>query len=144
MSAVTSRKIRGGCLCGTVGFIVTMPTLFCGHCHCSMCRRNHGAAFVTWFAVPRSQVSIESGSDQLTRYESSEHGSRSFCRHCGSSLFCVSTRHPEIIDIPLANMEGAIDRLPESHLYFDDRASWTIVADDLPRLGGPSGLEPTE
>ena len=136
--------IRGACLCGAIRFVVTMPTLFCGHCHCSMCRRNHGAAFVTWFAVPRSQVSIESGSDQLTRYESSEHGSRSFCRHCGSSLFCVSTRHPEIIDIPLANMEGAIDRLPESHLYFDDRASWTIVADDLPRLGGPSGLEPTE
>jgi hypothetical protein len=109
-----------------------------------MCRRNHGAAFVTWFAVPRSRVSIESGSEQLTRYESSEHGSRSFCRRCGSSLFCVSTRHPDIVDIPLAKVDGAIDRLPECHLYFDDRASWTIVADDLPRLGGPSGLEPTK
>jgi hypothetical protein len=136
--------IRGACLCGAIRFVVTMPTLFCGHCHCSMCRRNHGAAFVTWFAVPRSRVSIESGSEQLTRYESSEHGSRSFCRRCGSSLFCVSTRHPDIVDIPLANMDGAIDRLPECHLYFDDRASWTIVADDLPRLGGPSGLEPTK
>jgi len=87
---------------------------------------------------------IERGSDQLTRYESSEHGSRSFCRRCGSSLFCVSARHPDIVDIPLANMDGGTDRLPESHIYFDDRASWTIVVDDLPRLGGPSGLEPTK
>jgi hypothetical protein len=39
-------------------------------------------------------------------------------------------------------MEGAIDRLPESHIFFDDRAAWTIVADDLPRLGGPTGMEP--
>jgi hypothetical protein len=136
------QQVRGGCLCGAVRFTVTLPTLFCGHCHCSMCRRNHGAAYVTWIAVPHGQVCVDSGTDQLTRYQSSEHGSRSFCRHCGSALFCISSRHPEIIDIPLANMDGPIDRIPESHLYFDDRASWTIVADDLPRLGGRSGLEP--
>jgi hypothetical protein len=142
MTTDDAKQVRGGCLCGAIRFTVTTPTVFCGHCHCSMCRRNHGAAYVTWFAVARSQVSIDCGSDLLTRYESSEHGSRSFCSRCGSSLFCVSNRHPEIIDIPLANMDSPIDRLPESHLYFDDRAAWTIVADDLPRLGGSSGLQP--
>jgi hypothetical protein len=136
-------KVGGGCLCGAVRFTVALPTLFCGHCHCSMCRRNHGAAYVTWFAIPRSQLSIDGGLDRLTRYESSSHGSRSFCSRCGSSLFCVSTNHPEVVDIPLANMDAAIDRIPESHIYFDDRAAWTVVADDLPRLGGASGLEPT-
>ena len=140
----TVEKVEGGCLCGTVRFTVTLPTLFCGHCHCSMCRRNHGAAYVTWFAVARSRLSIDSGLDRLTRYESSPHGSRSFCARCGSSLFCVSTHYPDVVDIPLANMDAAIDRIPESHLYFDDRAAWTIVADDLPRLGGPSGREPTK
>ena len=144
MTGSTPREVRGGCLCGAVRFTVTLPTLFCGHCHCSMCRRNHGAAFVTWLAVPRPQLSIEHGDAELTRYESSEHGSRSFCSRCGSSLFCVSTRHPDVVDVPLANMDGPIDRLPESHLYFDDRAPWTAVADDLPRLGGPTGLEPTK
>ena len=144
MSTGTAQEVRGGCLCGAIRFTVAMPTLFCGHCHCSMCRRNHGAAYVTWLAVPRGQVSTDSGTDELTRYQSSEHGSRSFCRRCGSSLFCVSTRHPDIIDIPLANMDGPIDRVPESHVYFDDRASWTIVADGLPRFGGPSGLEPVK
>ena len=142
MTTADDRQVRGGCLCGAVRFTVTLPTLFCGHCHCTMCRRNHGAAFVTWIAVPRTQVSVDSGTALLTRYESSEHGSRSFCSRCGSSLFCVSSRHPDVVDIPLGNMDGPIDRAPESHIYFDDRASWTIVADDLPRLGGSSGLEP--
>lgn len=144
MTDGTARAVDGGCLCGAIRFSVVMPTLFCGHCHCSMCRRNHGAAYVTWLAVPRSHVSIERGEDQLTRYQSSQHGSRSFCSRCGSSLFCVSTGHPDVIDIPLANMDGPIDRVPESHIYFDDRAAWTTVADDLPRLGGPSGLEPVK
>lgn len=140
MSAV--ERVEGGCLCGAVRFSVTLPTLFCGHCHCGMCRRNHGAAYVTWFAVLRPQLSVDAGLDQLTRFESSSHGSRSFCRRCGSSLFCVSTRHPDVVDVPLTNMDAAIDRIPESHFYFDDRASWTVVGDDLPRLGGPTGLEP--
>ena len=47
-----------------------------------------------------------------------------------------------MVDVVLANMHGKIDRLPESHVYFDDRAEWVHVADGLPRLGGKSGLEP--
>jgi hypothetical protein len=107
-----------------------------------MCRRNHGAAYVTWFVVPRAQLRIESGEDALTRYRSSAHGTRAFCRHCGSSLFCESSHHPDQVDIVLANMQAPIDREPTAHIFFDDRAEWVIVNDDLPRLGGATGLEP--
>jgi hypothetical protein len=51
----------------------------------------------------------------------------------------MSTR---VVDVPLGNRDGAIDRIPESHVYFDDRASWTLVGNDLPRLCGASGFEP--
>jgi hypothetical protein len=109
-----------------------------------MCRRNHGAGYVTWFAVPRGQFSLEAGEAQLQRFRSSDHGTRSFCARCGSSLFCESTRHPDKIDIVLANMEAPIDRDPQLHVYFDDRVSWIHVEDGLPRLGGATGLEPLQ
>ena len=48
------------------------------------------------------------------------------------------------IDIVLANMEDPIDRLPQVHVYFDDRASWVVAEDGLPRLGGSTGLEPVD
>ena len=57
------------------------------------------------------------------------------CR-CGSSLFCESTQHPEMVDIVLANMNGPIDRAPQAHIYFDDRVDWVCAEDGLPRLGG--------
>jgi hypothetical protein len=38
-------------------------------------------------------------------------------------------------------MDGPIDRQPELHVYFDSRASWVRIRDDLPRLGGKTGLE---
>jgi hypothetical protein len=69
---------------------------------------------------------------------------RSFCPRCGSSLFCESARHPDQIDIVLANMEGPIDKAPEAHVYYSDRASWVEIDDELPKLGGPGGLDPLE
>lgn len=134
--------VGGSCLCGAVRFTVRMPTLFCGHCHCTLCQRNHGAGYVTWFGVPRAGFRLDAGEDDLVRYASSEHGHRSFCGRCGSSLFCENDRHAGQVDIVLANMLDAIDRQPAAHVFFDDRASWVIVEDGLPRLGGETGMEP--
>ena len=105
--------LHGRCQCGTVHYTVHAPATELYHCHCSMCRRNHGAGFVTWFAVPYTQFRIVRGSGQLRRFVSSDHGTRSFCGICGSSLFCESTRHPEYVDIVLANMDSPIDREPQ-------------------------------
>ena len=142
MTAPTSPAVTGGCFCGAVRFEVGLPTLFCAHCHCSMCRRTHGAGYVTWFAVPYERYRLITGGDRLVRYRSSEHGTRTFCGVCGSTLFCESTNHPDWIDIVLANLDGPIDRPPQAHFYFDDRADWVQVGDDLPRFGGKTGREP--
>jgi hypothetical protein len=134
--------VTGSCFCGAVHFTIGLPTLGCAHCHCSMCRRAHGAGYVTWIVVPYTRFKLDSGDAQLTRFRSSDHGTRSFCSRCGSSLFCESTHHPDQIDIVLANLHGPIDRAPQVHIYFDDRASWVRIGDELPRRGGPTGLGP--
>src|SRR5215831_17318533 len=137
-----TRPVRGSCFCGEVKFEVTLPTLFCAHCHCTMCRRVHGAGYVTWIAVPYIQFRMVLGDEHLAVHHSSDHGRRSFCNVCGSSLFCESTHHPDVIDIVLANLNGKIDREPQSHIYFSDRADWISIEDELPRFGGVSGTEP--
>jgi len=132
--------VTGSCFCGAVQFEIQMPTLFCGHCHCSMCRRPHGAAFVTWTAVPPERFRITVGEGDLVRFKSSAQGTRSFCGICGSQLFCQT--EPAVVDVALASLHGPIDRVPEVHWYYDSRATWTVVNDDLPKLGGESGTEP--
>lgn len=138
----TPKSVSGSCLCGAIQFTTTLPSLGCVHCHCTMCQRNHGAAFVTWFAVPPSALTIDSGAEELVRWASSADGSRSFCRRCGSALFCTNAQHPERVDIPLAVMSGPIDRAPQLHVFHDSHAPWATLTDPLPRLGGVTGIEP--
>ena len=136
---MASRTVAGSCLCGAVRFEVALPTLFCAHCHCRMCRRSHGAAYVTWIGVPRAQLRLAADGAEPVTHASSDHGTRSFCGRCGSSLFCESKHHPDVVDVVLANMSGPIDREPQLHFYFDDRASWVVAEDGLPRLPGGLG-----
>jgi hypothetical protein len=136
----STQAVTGSCFCGAVRFEVELPTLFCAHCHCSMCRRSNGAAFVTWFAVEPAKLRLLESSS-LVRHRSSEHGSRSFCGRCGSQLFCENAQHPERIDITLASMHGPIDRPPQAHFYYDSRAHWIDGEEKLPKRGGATGVE---
>ena len=131
--------VTGSCFCGAVQFRVDMPTLFNAHCHCTMCQRVHGAGYVTWIGVPETQLRVTAGADQLRHFASSEHGQRSFCTVCSSSLFCRSTRHPTRVDITVANLHGPVDRAPQVHAYFNNRSSWTDVSDRLPTMNESEG-----
>lgn len=134
----------GSCLCGAVRFEVTLPTKWCAHCHCSLCRRAHGAAFVTWFGVERENFSFLEGESTLEWHRSTEEARRGFCSKCGSTMFFESERWPGEVHIALVHMDEPIDREPRAHVFFDDHVSWFEFGDQLPRMGGSSGVEPID
>lgn len=107
-----------------------------------MCRRAHGAAFVTWVGVEAARLRVTSGEAALVRFASSPGATRSFCGTCGSALFFESKRWAGEIHVARANVEGALDREASAHAFFDSGAPWVHVDDGLPRFGGTSGTEP--
>lgn len=139
---MSAQEVTGQCLCGAVRFVITLPTKWCAHCHCSMCRRAHGAAFVTFCGVQAGQLRLVAGEDALVRYASSSAARRSFCGKCGSTLFFEGERWPDEVHVVRANIDGEIDRAPQVHCYFDRHVDWVELADTLPRLGGPEGNQP--
>ena len=141
---MSERMVSGGCFCGSIRFDVTLPTQGSAYCHCSMCRRNHGAGFVAWFRVASEQLKIRQGESILVRRPSSDHGVRSFCSGCGTPLFCQLDEHMESIDVVLASMDASIDCEPQAHIYYTDRADWVKIKDSLPKFGGQTGMEPLE
>ena len=126
------QKIPGSCLCKAVQFNFEPPSLWCAHCHCSMCRKAHGAAFVTWVGVDQDRINIEGG-DSLSWYGSSSDSERGFCNACGATLFFRSQRWPGEIHVTRANIDSSVDREPSAHSYWDSHVDWVMYNDELAR-----------
>jgi hypothetical protein len=126
--------VKGGCLCGAVTFTATLPSKWCAHCHCSMCRKAHGAGYVTWVGFEQGQVSIGDDSGQLEWYKSSPGAQRGFCRQCGSTMFFKSERWAGELHIVLACFDDVIDREPQANVCFDTHVEWMPVNAKLKRV----------
>lgn len=138
--------VEGACLCGAVRFQVALPPKWVAHCHCSMCRRAHGAPYVTWIGLEETEhhqgLTITAGADAVKTYRSSDAGQRQFCGVCGSPLFFRSSRWAGEVHVARAAIPGDIGKGPAVHAFFSDKAPWVHVADGLPRRGGLTGVEP--
>lgn len=125
--------ILGRCHCQKVIFEVTKPTDFCSHCHCESCRRTHGAAFVTWTSVPNQQLEIVAGQELVKEYESSPGIKWKSCGNCFSPLFQTTYKTPDRTYITVASLVGELDRLPDSHVSFEEHVKWININDGLPQ-----------
>jgi hypothetical protein len=129
----------GSCLCGTLAFEFGAPSLWCTHCHCSLCRRAHGSAFVTWVGVHVNRFNLIR-QESLRWHHSSEKAERGFCSHCGSTVFFRSTRWPNEIHVTRANIAGELDIEPSAHAtYGAGQVSWFPFEDRLPHRDDDGG-----
>lgn len=125
----------GSCLCGAVRYEVAGPFDTMAHCHCSMCRKHHGAMFATWVTAPIAGFRWISGQDNVESYKSSEHGHRHFCRTCGS-VTPTLMKEMGIVILPAGNLEGDLGIRPQMHMFAGSRAPWYPITDALPQHAG--------
>lgn len=130
------KRMAGGCLCGALRFTIAGASKWCAHCHCSLCRRAHGAAFVTWLGCDEDSVAIDDGGGTLRWYESSPGAERGFCARCGSTVLFRSRRWPDELHLTCASLDGAADRAPQAHVYWDSHVDWSDLERNLPRRDG--------
>ena len=120
---------EGTCLCGTVRFAVG-EVRDLAHCHCSMCRKHHGAPFATMARVPSGAFRWFAGEEAIRRYESSPGFHRSFCGTCGSSLPDRSPSGGWFVPAGLFIEDPGVR--PIVHIFRASRAPWHTIADELP------------
>ena len=125
--------IRGSCLCGEVRFEISGKLSGASHCHCSMCRKAHGAAFGTYAAAKAADFRVVSGSERITRYRSSAGIVRTFCARCGSSLPGFDSRSPDVVDVALGVLDDDPGVRPTCHIFVASKAPWHEITDRLPQ-----------
>jgi hypothetical protein len=129
----TATTAGGQCLCGGITFSVALPSLWVAHCHCRLCQKNSGAAFVTWAGFDETLCHIQDINSKLHWYQSSDEAQRGFCKCCGTVLFFRSRRWPNELHITLSNFETHIDAVPQMHVFWETHVDWVSLNDDLPK-----------
>ena len=121
---MSEATVAGACLCGAIQIEMTLPSLWCEHCHCSQCRRFHGAGVVTFAGFDEAGFRVVRGEHQLRWYHSSAAARRGFCGECGSSFLFQSERWPGEMHVTLANIIDPIDREPQGHVHYASHVGW--------------------
>ena len=121
---------NGSCLCGKVRFSVEGFSDKAANCHCTMCRKFHGAAFGTLVGV--KGLKWHAGGDLLQEFVAPNGTTRTFCKNCGSSLgFRVKGEPLERIELAIATFDGDIPVTLDAEIYTAYKANWCAQRSDL-------------
>jgi len=124
----------GSCLCRKVRFEVAEFEPTVAHCHCTMCRKFHGAAFATIAGVPTGNFRWEQGEEYLKTFTAENKTERTFCSECGSSLTFRSASSPDgHVEVALGVMDTDLPVLADAHIYTDSQVNWIEGNDCLIR-----------
>ena len=134
---------QGSCLCGSVKYEVDSIEPRMAHCHCSMCRKFHGAAFATFGEAKKENFRWLQGEELLSTYKAGNGTTRAFCSRCGSSMtFRASTGQDDVVEFSLGTLDSDVECHPDAHIYVAYKVNWLELRDDLPKYPEGRGSEP--
>ena len=135
--------IEGSCLCGRVRYEIEKAELI-SHCHCSMCRKAHGAAYASFASVLPQNFRFTGGEDHVVSFQSAPDNVRTFCDTCGSNLPKLNRSGTSIV-VPVGGLDDDPLVRPAFHMFVGSKASWHEIEDDLPRFDEwVPGFEPNQ
>jgi hypothetical protein len=125
--------LRGGCLCGRIRYEVDAEPLMSGVCHCRQCQLATGAPHFAAVAVPTPALRVqgETRAFEVTG-DSGSRVERSFCPHCGATLFGRNTGTPQLTQISAVSFDDPSGLGPRMHIYAESAQPWDPVDDGLP------------
>ncbi|KAM6498803.1 Mss4-like protein [Amanita muscaria] len=124
---------KGGCICGAVSYQVVGKPVRSAYCHCTLCQRLNGSAFIHTIHYPAAAFMWTHGELQQDVIETYSTNSkpwkiRSCCKKCGC---CVSSHNTKTDRISVwgAQLErdehGRIkeweDLKPKAHIFYGTR-----------------------
>ncbi len=128
--------ITGRCQCAEVQYEVKGELKDFCHCHCSICRRIHRAAFVSWGGISRADFAYLKGENNVKTYSFSEKADSIFCATCGSTILVDFKPEAHMLYITMGTVDGDVKCPPGFHQFVGSKAPWFDICDDLPQHNG--------
>ena len=122
------RCVTGSCLCGRVRFEVARPVPNLYRCHCSLCRRQGGAAGNAATLAMAEHFAWRAGEEAITRWKRKTGFNSHFCSGCGCPV-PNPVGDGELMWVPAGLLDEDDGVRVTAELCFASRAAWDTVPD---------------
>jgi hypothetical protein len=119
--------VKGQCFCGAVSFEIDATLRAPSLCHCSQCRRLHGAPGA-YTSAPASAYRI-TGEENLNWYRISPRSEQGFCRICSSKLFWRAVGGEEL-DVTMGSLEAPSGLKLDRHIWTRSQGDYYEIGHD--------------
>lgn len=125
------KQIQCSCRCGAIQFEAEIIPDKIYNCHCSQCRKSHGATFATQTFAKGDTLKFHQGEDLISEYKE-QRGIRAFCSRCGSRLMNYAEDKRLYLSIAIASINSGLNQGPVAHAYVSAKAQWHQPSTDIP------------
>ncbi len=125
-------RATGGCLCGSVRYVVRGPMRDVWACHCYLCRRQHSHHAAYAACHPADLEIVTHGPSKLRWYRSSPGVRHGFCSKCGTPIFWDG-RGADHISIAAGTINEPTGLRLVKHICVQQKGDYYEIADDVPQ-----------
>ena len=131
---MTTEKLSGSCLCGSVRFEVKPPFSAFRYCHCSRCRKASGSAHAANLFVPQSQFGWLAGEASINRFDlpGAKRFAVWFCSRCGTRVPHKIRERDDYL-VPAGILDHDPLKRPEQNIFWGSKAAWYLEPAELPK-----------
>ena len=102
-------------------------------CHCLDCQRRSGSPFGVMAYFQREAVLLPRQGRQYTRRtDRGDVFTNGFCERCGSTVYALPGRYPDLIGIALGALADPAFPPPARSVYEQSRHVWVGLPDTIP------------
>ncbi|HME71859.1 MAG TPA: GFA family protein [Myxococcota bacterium] len=125
--------VHGSCLCGGIRFEYARAVSEIYLCHCSLCRKNSGAASNAVVVVPEDTFNWLSGDELRQVYTKPTGWSATFCRTCGSPV-PARMRGATAYGVPAGLLDDDPGARIGCHILVGSKAPWDEIGGSAPQF----------
>jgi hypothetical protein len=128
----SSKRLTGGCLCGTLRYEAEGEPLFAGLCFCTDCQKASGSAFIPFIGVAANAVRFSGDSrPSITKAARGGDATRNFCTVCGSMVFGGERGTSDSFTIYAGSLDDPSLFEPKVAIFASRRPPWAPIPPGL-------------
>jgi hypothetical protein len=127
-------SITGGCACGGLRYELMAEPMFVHACHCLLCQRQTGGAFIIHAMIETDRLRVLSGAPYSHELPTGSGGSHTIyrCPECQVAVFSDYGNQPWERLVKVGTFDDPSRIKPNAHIFIRSKLPWISLPPDVP------------